>query len=159
MLTVCGWDLQLAVDNVICQSDSCFLGSATDDAGQKWLVLHNRTPDTRAWLCAEVSIRMLEEVEAGRAAASDVFRHTLTGTVEVVSAGTPGGQSRDRCVRCADLPESWISGDASSSRPLRGTAPGSIAATRSELVRRRPCGAAKSRALADAPAPLPGPGV
>ena len=79
MLTVCGWDLQLEVDKVICQEDRRFLGAALDDAGQRWLVLHHRVPDTPTWLCAEVSARMLEEVEAGRAEASDVFRHSSPG--------------------------------------------------------------------------------
>ena len=160
MLTVCGWDLLLAVDKVICQSDSRFLGSATDSEGQRWLVLHNRAPDTKAWLCAAVSERMLEEVEAGRAAASDVFHHSLTGTVEIVRAGDgdDGEDERhDRCVRCADLPESLISGDGSIRPPARGRAARSAraasgsttAAARTPSGGRRSCGAAKPRTKAD----------
>jgi hypothetical protein len=112
MLTVCGSDLQLGVDKILCQSDGCFLGAATDETGQRWLVLHRRAPDAMRWWCAAVSTRMLEELEAGRAAAGDVFRHSLTGTVEIVSAGARGEQSRDRCVCCAQLPEAWIADSA-----------------------------------------------
>ena len=108
MLTLCGWDLQLEVDKVLCQSESWFLGSATDGLGQRWLVQHRRVPETPVWVCAEVSARMLEEVEAGRAEARDVFRHSLTGTVEIVSADHRGGLLRDRCVPCAELPDGLI---------------------------------------------------
>lgn len=108
MLTLCGWDLQLDVDKVLCQSDSWFLGSATDGVGQRWLVQHRRAPDTPVWVCAEVSPRMLEEVEAGRAEARDVFRHSLSGTVEIVSADDPGQIHRDRCVCCAELPDGLV---------------------------------------------------
>jgi hypothetical protein len=108
MLTVCGWDLQLEVDKVFCESDSVFLGSATDQVGQRWLVQHRRVPDVPVWVCAEVSPRMLEEVEAGRAEATDVFRHSLTGTVEIVSADERDELHRDRCVCCADLPEGLV---------------------------------------------------
>ena len=108
MLTLCGWDLQLAVDKILCQSDSWFLGAATDEVGQRWLVHHHRVTGTPIWVCAEVSSRMLEEVEAGRAEASDVFRHSLTGTVEIVSAEDRGAVHRDRCVCCAELPLSLI---------------------------------------------------
>ena len=171
MLTVCGWDLLLAVDKVICHSDSRFLGSATDSEGQRWLVLHNRAPDTRAWLCAAVSERMLEEVEAGRAAASDVFHHSLTGTVEIVRAGDGEGggedERHDRCIRCADLPESLISGDGSIRPSARGraarsdrAAPGATTtAARTPSGGRRSCGAAKPRTRADGsarPAPPSG---
>jgi hypothetical protein len=108
MLTLCGWDLQLEVDKVLCQSESWFLGSATDGAGQRWLVQHRRVPETPVWVCAEVSSRMLEEVEAGRAEARDVFRHSLTGTVEIVSADDGDSLHRDRCVPCAELPDGLI---------------------------------------------------
>jgi hypothetical protein len=104
MLTLCGWDLQLEVDKVLCQSESWFLGSATDGLGQRWLVQHRRAPESPVWVCAEVSVRMLEEVEAGRAEARDVFRHSLTGTVEIVT----GDGRRDRCVRGAELPDDLV---------------------------------------------------
>jgi hypothetical protein len=108
MPTVCGWDLQLDVDRVICETEGCFLGAATDPDGQTWLVLHRRAPDCVAWLCGEVSSRMLEELEAGRAAPRDVLRHTLTGTVEIVTAAGGSEDGRDRCVCCADLPDSFF---------------------------------------------------
>jgi hypothetical protein len=118
MLTLCGWDLQLAVDKILCQSDSWFLGAATDEGGQRWLVHHRRVTGPPIWVCAEVSSRMLEEVEAGRADASDVFRHSLTGTVEIVSAEDRGDVHRDCCVCCAELPASLI-GPGRLPAPLR----------------------------------------
>ena len=120
-----------------------------------------RAPDTRAWLCAAVSERMLEEVEAGRAAASDVFHHSLTGTVEIVRAGDGEGggedERHDRCIRCADLPESLISGDGSIRSSARGRAARSVraapgattTAARTPSGGRRSCGAAKPRTRAD----------
>ncbi len=138
MLTVCGSDLQLAVDKVLCQSDGCFLGAGTDETGQQWLVLHRRAPEPMRWWCAAVSARMLEEVEAGRAAARDVFRHTLTGTVELVTAGARDEQNRDRCVCCADLPDDLVADSASLPAPGRRRkrpAPSGPAAT----GRRRRC--------------------
>ncbi len=129
MLTLCGWDLQLAVDKILCQSDSWFLGAATDEVGQRWLVHHHRVTDTPIWVCAEVSSRMLEEVEAGRAEPSDVFRHSLTGTVEIVSAEDRGQVHRDRCVCCAELPPSLIG---------PGRLPAPTRSGRSRWRRRRP---------------------
>jgi hypothetical protein len=128
MLTLCGWDLQLQVDKVLCQSESWFLGSATDGLGQRWLVQHRRVPETPVWVCAEVSSRMLEEVEAGRAEARDVFRHSLTGTVEIVTADHPGGRTRDRCVPCAELPDGLVA-------PGRLPAPSRPARSRSRRPR------------------------
>ncbi len=150
MLTVCGWDLQLDVDTVFCQSDSCFLGSATDEDGQRWLVQHRRVPDVPVWVCAAVSPRMLEEVEAGRAEASDVFRHSLTGTVEIVSADDRDEFHRDRCVCCADLPDGLIA-------PGRLPAPPRSGGSRSG--RRRPASGPAGPAGPPTPAPagLPAP--
>jgi hypothetical protein len=101
--------MQMQIDKVICQNELCFLGAGTDGAGQQWLVMHQRRPQTAAWLCAAISPRMLEELEAGRAAPRDIFRHSVTGTVEMV---TPGDRVSEGClasVRCADLPDSWLS--------------------------------------------------
>jgi hypothetical protein len=142
MLTLCGWDLQLEVDKVLCQSESWFLGSATDGLGQRWLVQHRRVPETPVWVCAEVSSRMLEEVEAGRAEARDVFRHSLTGTVEIVTAGARAGLDRDRCVPCAELPDGLIA---------PGRLPAPTRPGRSRSRRQRP--AAASPAPSAPPAP------
>ena len=143
MLTLCGWDLQLEVDKVLCQSDSWFLGSATDGVGHRWLVQHRRVPDSPVWVCAEISPRMLEEVEAGRAEPRDVFRHSLTGTVEIVTAGDQDHGHRDRCVRGADLPEGLIA-------PGRLPAP-SKPAGRSRSRRSRPASAPLAAGLPVAP--------
>jgi hypothetical protein len=60
------------------------------------------------WVCAPVTVRMLEEVAAGRADAWDAVLCSITGMVDVVVVDD-GRAVPDRCVRSADLNPSYLS--------------------------------------------------
>jgi hypothetical protein len=103
MLRFLGSDLELFVDEVLDDHDSV-VRAAHDYEGEHWLVVQvDHNPDRLAWVCAPSSVRALREVATGRATMRDALRHSLTGTVEVVTVDH-GRAVPDRCLCCAGLP-------------------------------------------------------
>jgi hypothetical protein len=107
MLRFLGSDLELFVDEILDDHDSV-VRSAHDFRGEHWLVVQvDDNPDRLAWVCAPSSVRALREVATGRATVRDALRHSLTGTVEVVTVDH-GRFVRDRCFCCAGLPDDLL---------------------------------------------------
>ncbi len=79
-----------AVDDVLGWSDVPVLFTA-HDGDYRYLVVEVRHDgDRRSWLLAPLSDRALECALSGRADLRDVFRHTCTGTVDLVTASEDG---------------------------------------------------------------------
>ena len=108
MFTFCGYELELVVDAVLDRQRGPALWSASDATGGHWLILEaGRDPNHPAWLCAPISLPALDAVRGGRATLRNAFRHSATGTVELVAI--EGGQAvPDRCIRCQDVPEELL---------------------------------------------------
>jgi hypothetical protein len=107
MLCFLGFDLELVVDHILDPRDS-MVRSAHDPEGERWLVVQvDDNPDRLAWVCAPASLRALREVASGRATLRDALRHSLTGTVEVVTV-EHGRSVPDRCLCCAAIPEDLL---------------------------------------------------
>jgi hypothetical protein len=79
-----------------------------DVAGQGWLVaLTLDQIDARRWLCAPASDKAISCVRSGRARPGDLFRHSATGSVQVITAHADGRTSES--VRlCADLDDAEL---------------------------------------------------
>jgi hypothetical protein len=86
-----------------------------DGDGQGWLVaLTVDRPECRRWLCAPASDQAIACVRLGRAQPADFFRHSATGSVEVVTADARGHVSEAvrLCTELADSdlpPRHWTS--------------------------------------------------
>jgi hypothetical protein len=86
-----------------------------DSDGQGWLVaLTVDRPDYRRWLCAPASDQAIACVRLGRAQPADFFRHSSTGSVEVVTVDASGrvSESVRLCTELADSdlpPRHWPS--------------------------------------------------
>ncbi len=105
MLRLCGFDLDLLVETVLARRDWPSLCAARDAAGNRWLIaLVDDHPAHLAWLCAQVSERAMRAVAEGRAEAVAALRHSLTGTVELVTVDH-GRAAPDRCLLCAEVPD------------------------------------------------------
>jgi hypothetical protein len=103
MVRFCGFDLELFVEDILSRAAWPALCSARDVSGRPWLVVQICDgPDCLAWLCAQVSPRALAAVVEGRAAPMDAVRHSLTGTVELVTV-QDGRALPDRCLLCAEV--------------------------------------------------------
>jgi hypothetical protein len=104
MLRFCGFDLELTVETVLQrQPDQRAVFSAVDAAGEHWLIVEGGQDDGRvSWVCAPASVRAVELVASGRAAAIDAVRHSSTGWVEVVRV-VDGRTVPDQRVSCSDL--------------------------------------------------------
>jgi hypothetical protein len=77
-----------------------------DASGQGWLVaLKCDHFDARHWVCAPASDRAISCVRSGRARPADLFRHSATGFVELITAHADGRTSESIRL-CADLDES-----------------------------------------------------
>jgi hypothetical protein len=108
MLRFCGFDLELFVDMVVSRREWPTLCSARDAAGGHWLIVQvDADPAHLVWLCAPISERGVQVIVEGRGAAVDALRHSLTGTVEVVTIDY-GRAVPDRCLLCAQLAESLL---------------------------------------------------
>lgn len=104
MLKFCGFDLELTVQTVLQRrSDQPAVFSATDTSGDQWLILE-AGGDERAvsWICAPASDRAVGLVATGKASATDVARHSLTGWVEVVRV-VDGHAVPDQRLSCSEL--------------------------------------------------------
>jgi hypothetical protein len=105
MLRFCGCDLELVVEGVLARRDGPALCCARDFAGGRWLVVQAHADPVRlAWVCAPMSDRAMEAIVNGYAAPRDAVRHSLTGTVELVTVDH-GRAMPDRCLLCAEVPE------------------------------------------------------
>jgi hypothetical protein len=103
MLRFLGSDLSLEVDEVLQQCDGPRLFAGHDESGQPWLVAEIwRSAVNAKWLCAPQSPRALEYVRSGRAPVRDALRHSIDGTVVLVTVerATMVG---DHVLLCAEL--------------------------------------------------------
>ena len=108
MMKFCGYELELFAAEVFAEVDRVSVRAGTDFLGGHWLIVRvDDDPDHLVWVCAPVSPRALHEVAIGNAAVRDVLRHTVTGTVEVVTVDH-GRAVPDRCVLSADLPPALL---------------------------------------------------
>jgi hypothetical protein len=84
--------LQVKVDEVIDGRIGCpwlFAGHSPD--GGRWLVaLDHEGDDALRWLCAPASDLAIRCLRSGRAQPADLFRHSRTGTVEIITIGVDG---------------------------------------------------------------------
>ena len=107
MLTFCGFDIELFVEEVLA-TDQGQVYSARDWSGHRWLIVNiDEDPDRLAWLCAPVSERAMKAVATGRAAPNDAIRHSATGTVDLVVVDH-GRAVPDRCLLCANIPQDLL---------------------------------------------------
>jgi hypothetical protein len=75
----------------------------THDQDHRYLVIEIRRDEhRRVWMFAPVSQRALECTLSGRADLRDVFLHTATGTVDVVTA-TDDGEITESVLLCDSL--------------------------------------------------------
>jgi hypothetical protein len=113
MLTFLGYELELFAIGVISEKDGLSVRYGTDLTGGHWLIVGAEEDAGRlVWVCAPVTVRMLEEVAAGRADAWDAVLCSITGMVDVVVVDN-GRAVPDRCVRSADLKPGYLSADNS----------------------------------------------
>jgi hypothetical protein len=99
-----GSSLPLDVDEVlVSRAGAPQLFSGHNRDGEHWLVaLIDEGLQYHRWLCAPASDVALECVRSGRAAPADVFRHSRTGMVEVITVGADG-QFSESMRLCSDL--------------------------------------------------------
>ena len=110
MLRFLSWDMTLDVDEVFEQGDWPRLFAGHDAAGQQWLVAEiSRTPVGATWLCARHSARALACLRAGRAEVRDVLRHSIDGTVVLVTLAQ-ASVSADHVLLCAELDDDLLPG-------------------------------------------------
>jgi len=103
-----GYEIELFAIEVLTEINGVSVRSGVDLRGGFWLIVHvDDDPGHLVWICAPVSSRALSEVAAGRAAVRDAVRHTVTGTVEVVTI-VRGRAVPDRCLLCSDIPSELL---------------------------------------------------
>src|SRR5436309_81490 len=86
MLRFCGFDLELIVQAVLSADQVPALYCARDFTGRQWLIAQvDDDPAHLAWLCAPISERAMRAIVNGQACPRDAVRHSLTGTVELVT--------------------------------------------------------------------------
>jgi hypothetical protein len=108
MMKFYGYALELFAGEVIAADDDVSIRAGTDFLGHPWLIVRvDDDPEHLVWVCAPVSRRALDEVAAGRADVIDAVRHSVTGTVEVVTVAH-GRAVPDRCLLCADIPPALL---------------------------------------------------
>ena len=104
-----GYDLELTVQTILAAGAGPSLFTASDPQGTSWLVAQvGYEGSNLAWLCAPLSELASQAVVDGRADPRDAVRHSLTGTVELVTVGE-GRAIHDRCLLCGDLPQELLS--------------------------------------------------
>ena len=101
-----GCSLPLDVDEVLIGASGVprvFVAREAD--GQRWVVaLSAQSGDARRWLCAPASEVAIDCVLSGRALPGDLFRHSRTGTVEMITMAADGrfSESTRLCVELSD---------------------------------------------------------
>jgi hypothetical protein len=104
MLTFCGFELELFIEDILDRKNGPALCTARDLTGAQWLVVQtDDDPDHLTWMCAQASQRAIRAVRDGHASPTDVLRHSATGTVEMITIDH-GRAVFDRCVPCASVP-------------------------------------------------------
>lgn len=104
-----GFDLELTVETVLAAGSAPSLFTASDSDGFGWLVAQVGYEGSRlAWLCAPMSDLAAKAVVEGTATPRDAIRHSLTGTVELVTV-SDGRAAMDQCLLCGDLSEDLLS--------------------------------------------------
>jgi hypothetical protein len=107
MLKFFGFDLELFIDEPV-GARNVVIRSARDFQGEHWLIVQvDDDPEHLVWVCAPISVRALQMVATGVASARDAVRHSLTGSVEVVTVDH-GRAVPDRCLCCALIPEGLL---------------------------------------------------
>jgi hypothetical protein len=105
MLTFCGFDLELFIDDIFDRKNGPTLCSARDLTGAQWLVVQtDDDPDHLTWMCAQASQRAIRAVRDGHASPADVLRHSASGTVELITIDH-GRAVLDRCLPYASVPQ------------------------------------------------------
>jgi hypothetical protein len=103
-----GYEIELFGTDILTESQGFCVRTGLDSRGGQWLiVLVEDDPDHLVWICAPVSARAISELAAGRAAVTDVVRHSLTGTVEFVTV-KQGRAVPDSCRLCSDIPAALL---------------------------------------------------
>lgn len=104
-----GFDLELTVETVLAAGSAPSLFTASDPDGSGWLVAQVGFEGSRlAWLCAPMSDLAARAVVEGTATPRDAIRHSLTGTVELVTV-SDGRVAMDQCLLCGDLSDELLS--------------------------------------------------
>jgi hypothetical protein len=104
MMKFYGYELELFAGEDLGEVAGISVRAGTDFCGGHWLIVRvGDDPEHLVWVCAPVSIRTLQEVARGNAAVRDALRHSVTGSVEVVTVDH-GRAVPDRCLMCADIP-------------------------------------------------------
>jgi hypothetical protein len=103
-----GYEIELFAIEVLTEVHGVPVRSAVDLHGGLLLIVPvDDNLGHLVWICAPVSSRALSEVAAGRAALRDALRHSVTGTVEVVTI--VGGRAvPDSCLLCSDIPSELL---------------------------------------------------
>lgn len=116
-----GHDLELNIENVLTTADAPGLFTARDDEGVAWLIAQVASePTYLACLCAPMSEQAAQAVVNRSADPRDAIRHSLTGTVELVTIND-GRPNRDSCLLCAELPQALLASVSAPGRlPLAG---------------------------------------
>jgi hypothetical protein len=105
MLRVCGFDLELVVDEVVVRTDWPSICCARDFAGvQRLIVQTDDNPTHLTWMCVQVSELAMRAIVDGYALPAEVLCRSLVGTVELVTI-EHGRAVLDRCLLCAYVPE------------------------------------------------------
>jgi hypothetical protein len=123
MLTFCGSDLALTVEQLLDKEDWPTLCCARDAAGGRWLIVQvDDNPVHLAWMCAPLSERAMRAIRDGRCAPLDVLCHSATGTVELITLDL-GRVVPDRCVVGGQVSELLWTSATKRSRGRQGTRP------------------------------------
>jgi hypothetical protein len=97
MLRLCGFDIELIIEEVFDRGEWPNLCRGCDP-GRQWLVVQtDDDPLHLEWMCAPASEGAIRAIREGRCAPEDVLCHSATGTVEVVTVDN-GRAVPDRCL-------------------------------------------------------------
>ncbi len=103
-----GYDLDLTVETIIDGDGGPRLFTGRDVDGIAWVIAQVADePSHQSWLCAPVSDRAASVIVDRAADPRDAIRHSLTGTVELVTI-EQGLATPDRCLLCSDVPEDFL---------------------------------------------------
>jgi len=96
-----------SIDQVLEGSDGPLIFTTHDDEHRYLAIEIHHDEHRRVWMFAPVSDRALECTLSGRADLRDVFLHTVTGTVDLVTA-TDEGEVLESVQLCDSLTEDML---------------------------------------------------
>jgi hypothetical protein len=103
MLRFLGHTLELAVDVVFYVDHHPSLSLGHDEDSHPWVILQlDRDPGNLSWACGQISGHAAQLILDGKACAWDAIRHSLGGTVEVVTIHR-GQTVPDRCLLSSEV--------------------------------------------------------